>query len=157
MLASVAHSLDMELYFGSGAHDVEGNKGGNETAESKGQRERFYTEARDILETLGSLGHPSSTHRLMEIYETLVSFDARGVFLAVHRLVVAGVRGGYQHESIGADQIVKFVGRYLADHRHFFRDDEQSRAALRELLDVFVKAGWPSARRLTHRLEEVFR
>ncbi|MBX3466112.1 MAG: hypothetical protein KF878_04320 [Planctomycetes bacterium] len=156
-LVSVAHSLDMELYFGSGAHDVEDNKGGNETAESKGQRERFYTEARDILETLGSLGHPSTTHRLMEIYETLVSFDARGVFLAVHRMVVAGVGGGYQHESMGADQIVKFVGRYLADHRHIFRDDEKSRAALRELLDVFVKAGWPSARRLTHRLEEVFR
>ncbi len=93
----------------------------------------------------------------MEVYETLVTFDARGVFLAVHRLVMASVGGGYQHELMGADQIVKFVGRYLADHRHIFREDEQSRAALRELLDVFVKAGWPSARRLTHRLEEVFR
>jgi hypothetical protein len=156
-LVSVAHSLDIELYFGSGAHDVEDDKGGNETAESRAQRARFYTEARDILETLGSLGHPSTTHRLMELYETVVTFDARGVFLAVHRMVTSGVGGGYQHESMGADQIVKFVGRYLADHRHIFRDDEKSRAALRELLDVFVKAGWPSARRLTHRLEEVFR
>ena len=30
-------------------------------------------------------------------------------------------------------------------------------AALLEVLDLFVEAGWPEARQLTHRLEEIYR
>jgi hypothetical protein len=52
---------------------------------------------------------------------------------------------------------VKLVERYLAEHRALFREDAACRQALLEMLDIFVKAGWPAARQLTYRLDEVFR
>ena len=51
----------------------------------------------------------------------------------------------------------QLVERYLADHREIFREDANCRAALVSILDVFVEVGWPRARQLTYRLEEIFR
>lgn len=35
--------------------------------------------------------------------------------------------------------------------------DRRSREELIDILETFVEAGWPSARRLSYRLEEIFR
>jgi hypothetical protein len=37
------------------------------------------------------------------------------------------------------------------------QESEECRRVLIEILDTFVEAGWPSARRLTYRIEEIFR
>jgi hypothetical protein len=50
---------------------------------------------------------------------------------------------------------IRIVGVCLADHRNIFRD-EVRRQALVDCLDVFIEAGWPSARRLIYRLPELF-
>jgi hypothetical protein len=49
------------------------------------------------------------------------------------------------------------VERYLAEYRTIFREKAECRHVLIEILDIFVQAGWPSARRLTYRMEEIFR
>jgi len=53
--------------------------------------------------------------------------------------------------------VVGLVRRYLAEYRHLFREDPECRAALIELLDTFIQAGWPEAQRLTYNLDEIFR
>jgi hypothetical protein len=53
--------------------------------------------------------------------------------------------------------MVRLVERYLAEHRPLLREDDECRRILLEVLDIFVQAGWPQARRLTYRLEEIFR
>lgn len=57
--------------------------------------------------------------------------------------------------------MVKLVQRVLADHRDIFQsaDGQESEClgALLEVLDLFVEAGWPQARQLTHRLKEIYR
>ncbi|MDP3600151.1 MAG: hypothetical protein Q8R85_03165 [Bosea sp. (in: a-proteobacteria)] len=63
---------------------------------------------------------------------------------------------GYQYESLGADQFVRMIGRTIADHRELF-DHPHRRVALVEVLEVFVEAGWPGARRLLYRLPEALR
>jgi len=83
--------------------------------------------------------------------------DPRGVFLLIHRVVLAGQQTGYQYESLAADFIVQLVERYLAEYRTLLQEDVDCRRALIEVLDMFVKAGWPSARRLAYHLEEIFR
>jgi hypothetical protein len=79
------------------------------------------------------------------------------VFIRIGRIVRSGQRGGFQYESLAADIIVKIVERYLAEYRQLLKDDGECRQILIEVLDAFVQAGWPSARRLTYRLEEIFR
>jgi hypothetical protein len=152
--ARVADHVGDELYFASGAFRGGGQ---GEPAPTEAQRTRFYREAGWMLDELAELGLPSLAHHLAQTLETFVALDPRGVFLRLGRIVRAGRRFGYQYESMAADLIVGLVERYLAEFRALFREHEDCRRALLEILDVFVQAGWPSARRLTYRLEEIFR
>jgi hypothetical protein len=62
---------------------------------------------------------------------------------------------------LAAGDVVRFVQRALADHREIFRsesgEDSPCMKALLDVLDLFVDAGWPQARMLAHRLEEIHR
>jgi len=49
------------------------------------------------------------------------------------------------------------VEQYLAEYPGLFRTNEECKKALIEALDLFVKVGWPAARRLTYRLDDLFR
>lgn len=55
--------------------------------------------------------------------------------------------------------VVRLVERTLADHRDIFRQTAEAESecvtALVAVLDLF--AGWEQARRLTYRLEEIYR
>ena len=79
------------------------------------------------------------------------------VFLCIGRVVRTGQQGGYQYESLAADLIVRLVEQYLADYPTLLQEDEECRHTLIEILDIFVLAGWSTARRLTYRLEDIFR
>jgi hypothetical protein len=157
-LARLVDHVGREVYFASGAYDRK-EKGQAEEDQplTRERAERFYREAGPILDELDDVGLPSVTHYLLETLEFFVPLDPRGVFLRIGRVVRAGKRGGYQYESLARDLVVKLVERYLAEQRTLLREDAESRQTLIEILDVFVQAGWPSARRLTYRLEEIFR
>jgi hypothetical protein len=87
----------------------------------------------------------------------LAPVDPPGVFLRIGRIVLTGGQNGYQYESFGADLIVRVVERYLAEFRGVLRENGECRRILIETLDIFVKVGWPQARQLTYRMEEIFR
>jgi hypothetical protein len=72
-------------------------------------------------------------------------------------VIAAGAKAGYQYESLAADLMVRLVERYLADYRPLLRQSDECRRRLVDILDTFVSAGWPSARRLSYRLEDIFR
>jgi hypothetical protein len=94
---------------------------------------------------------------MIELLGTFVSEDPKGVFVRIATAVRTGSRRGYASESLAADLVVRIVKRYLADYRGLLRDDDGCRALLIETLDLFVDAGWPSARELTYKLEDIFR
>ncbi len=144
----------MEIYFASGAYgdneDVVISRGAEE-------RLRFLHEGRDVLNVLCDFGYASLTHHLMQTLEYLISFDPENVFLLAGRVVQSGKKDFYQHESLAIDLIVRMAERFIAEFRYVLQDNEECRRALIEILDTFVDAGWPSARRLAYRLEEVYR
>lgn len=156
-LLRLIDGVGSEIYFASGAYDSkhQGQPGAARTL--KPDSERFYWEVGVILDELAEAGLASVAHHLLETLEFFVPLDPRGVFLRIGGVVRAGQQGGYHYESLAADLIVRLVERYLAEYRSLLRDDPECRRALVEILDVFVQAGWPSARRLTYRLEEIFR
>jgi hypothetical protein len=156
-LLRLINSIGSEIYIASGAHD------GKKQAQSGGaQRQklelgRFYRETGTIINELADAGLASVTHHLLETLEFFIPQDPLGIFLCIGRVVRAGQRGGYQHESLASDLVVRLVERYLAEYRTLLREDADCRKILIEILDIFVKAGWPAARRITFRLDEIFR
>jgi hypothetical protein len=159
VLKSLVRLIDYvgsEIYFASGAYERK-NAAGEDEALTPPERERFYREASPILDVLTDIGLAGLAHHLLQTLESFIPFDPPGVFLRIGSIVRVGQRGGYQYESLAADLLVKLVERYLAEYRPVFREDEACRRTLLEVLDIFVQAGWPSARRLTYNLEEIFR
>lgn len=156
-LAQLIDGVGMEVYFASGAHGAKSQRQSSKPRNVGPQSERFYQEAGPILDELSNSAFPSVAHHLLESLEYFIPVDPRGVFLRIHRVVLTAQQAGYQHESLAADLIVQLIERYLAEHRSLLQQDKDCRRALIEVLDVFVKAGWPNARRLAYRLEEIFR
>ena len=156
-LARLVDSIGTEIYFASGAFEDEKQERGDPARVlSIEKKQRFLEETAPLLDELAELGFPSLVHNLLKTLESFVSLDPTGVFLRIGRIVRAGQRGGYQYESPAVDLVVRLIQRYLAEHQAVFRDKKCQRTLL-EVLDTFVEAGWPSARRLAYRLEEIFR
>jgi len=156
-LQQLIDSIGSEIYFASGAHEATKRLKEGKSKEISPRSRRFYQEAKTILDTLAEVSIPSVSHHLLETLEYFIPIDLRDVFLRIHRIIMSAQKGGYQYESLAANLIVQLIERYLAEHRELLQQDEECRAALIEILDVFVNAGWPSARKLAYRLEEIFR
>lgn len=150
--AKLLNQVCDQLYFASGAfRQGDEDRGLGDDAE-KGE---FLRDVRPILMRIADAGTPATIHHLLALSEFLVAADPPVVFdIVTHALLGAGRRHGYQFESLGADQFVTLIGRFLADHRTLFVD-EPRRRALVSALDAFIEAGWPSARRLLYRLPEL--
>jgi len=155
-LISFADLVGSELYFATGIFQ-ERSQPELEERVTRAQRERLLREALPLIESLADVGLPSLTHHLLEIVEENISADPRGSFVMIGKMLIAGNRGGYEYESLAEEFFVRLVARYLAEHRVLFQEDAECRTLLPEILDIFVKAGWPSAQRLSYRLDEIFR
>jgi len=107
------------------------------------------------LRRIGDVGTPGTVHHLIELLDFVLPANPALVFdLTAHTLLGAGRTQGYQFESLAVDRVVGLIGRFLADHRELFVDEEW-RGKLIVCLDVFMEAGWPAARRLLYRLPEL--
>jgi hypothetical protein len=53
--------------------------------------------------------------------------------------------------------VVRIIRTYIAEHRSIFEKNPDCLRVLRELLDLFITAGWPSARIVSYRVDEIFR
>lgn len=156
-LAGIAEHICMHVYFFSGAYKDSPGDQGEKIPLGAPERTRFLRESRRILELLAGFGYPRLTHYLLQMLEYLVSFDPEEVFLLVGLVVRSGRQGGYQYEPMAAELVVRLVERFIAEFRHILQENEECRSILIEILDTFVEAGWPSARRLTYRMEDIFR
>jgi hypothetical protein len=148
---AIAH----QVYFASGAFDLQQNR--PEEAPDREQRERFLKEAEPIFNQLTAARLTNVAYNLAATLESLIEFDPAGVFLRLRDVIVAGQSDGLQFESLAVEVVVRTVKRFLAEYRAVLRDRSECRAALVEILDVFVKVGWPAAQQLTYSLEEIFR
>jgi hypothetical protein len=158
-LAHLADSIGNQIYFASGAYansQIERNNEDQIPMNSEA-RKSFFNESKKSLGLLSAFGYASLTHHLLQTLEFFIPYDPKYVFVLVAKVVNSGMQSGYQYESMAADLVVKMVERFIAEFRFIFQDDEECRRLLIDVLDIFVTAGWASARQLTYRLEDIFR
>lgn len=156
-LARIADAVGRELYFASGAFDQKGKGMRAGALVDVEEKRRFFHEAATLFSVLAELGFPKIVHHLVQTLTFLAEAEPRQVFLLIGRILRAGKAYGYHYESLAAGVIVRLVEQYLAEYRLLLRENEECRRVLLEILDTFVEAGWPEARRLAYRLEEIFR
>jgi hypothetical protein len=143
-----------QLYFSSGAFRHANQHDARPPLTIRGAQ-TFFSEIAPTLRRIGEYGSPHTIYYLLQLLEHLVEAGPTGVFELIAIAVLnGGRRGGYEFDGLGADLLVKLVGRYLADHKEVF-EDPQRRAALVDTLETFVAAGWPAVQRLLYRLPEL--
>jgi hypothetical protein len=158
-LAQIIDGIGMELFFASGAFAEKQNNPEDKLSDT--QKCRFWREAFPLLSALADEPHPHIAYQLVETLQHLLPCDPQQVFLLAATAIRTSSTAGFQHESLAVTEVVRLVQRVLADHREIFRstngEESASLVALLDVLDLFVEAGWPEARELTHRLEEIYR
>src|SRR5207248_1353803 len=105
----------------------------------------FYEHARPILAQLAGIGHPHTAHQILDTLKHFISTDQSGVLLLAAEVVRTGSKYGYQYEGLAERLIVDMVERYLAEYRPILRERTECHTALMDILDVFVRVGWPRA------------
>jgi hypothetical protein len=152
-LARLVDHISNQIFFSSGAYDgTNSEKKLNEQV-----RRQFWEESQSAIRLLSDVAIPSAAHHLIETLESFIPFEPIEVFHAIAAVVRSAKSWGYQYESMAVDLLVKVTENYIAEHRMELQKDLQSREELIDILETFVEAGWPSARRLSYRLEEIFR
>lgn len=120
------------------------------------QLENFFNEVQPILAAIGEFGTPHTIYYLLQLLERLIAISPAKTFdVAALAITKGGRQHGFQFESMGADLMVRLIGLYLADHKEIF-ENEGRRNKLIECLEIFMRAGWTSARRLLFRLPDLF-
>ena len=117
----------------------------------------FYEHAKPLIVLLADIGHPHIAHSLLDTLEYFIAVDPPGVLLLVGHVVRAGSKYGYQSEPLAEGLMVEIVERYLAEYRPVLREHRECHAALMDVLDIFVRVGWPRAHQLTYQLSEIYR
>lgn len=154
-LAHLADSIGMQIYFASGA--FQDNDTEDPVPRGVLEQTRFWKHARPILELLAEFEYAGLVHHLIQTLEYLLPFDPLEIFLLIGKVLKKGKEGGYQYESMAITLIVKIIEQFITEYPQYLQESEACRRTLIEILDIFVDAGWPAARRLTYRLEEIFR
>jgi hypothetical protein len=153
VFAKLLSNMSDQFYFASGAFQE--HQGKTAALATKEAKTAFLQDNFSTLRRIADAGTPPTIFHLIELFEFLIPADPPRVFdLVAHALLGAGKRHGFQFESLGADRFVGIIGRFLADYRSLFADDER-RQKLIACLDAFLEAGWPAARRLLYRLPDL--
>ena len=144
-----------ELYFASGAFQE--HRHALPPILTTPEQTELYCAIAPSWDLLAEIGTPQLVHHLVQTLEMFVPIDPVRVFLLIGRSVLAGRLWSYHFESQAVDLVVRVIRTYIAENRSIFERSPECLRVLRELLDLFITAGWPSARTVAYRVDEVFR
>jgi hypothetical protein len=154
----IVDGISMQLYFGSGAFEQKKPDG---VRLSPGQLHRYWKEGAPLFRMLAEETHPHLVYHLIQTFQHLLPCAPGEIFLLAAKSIRNGSKAGFANESLAVGEVVKLVQTVLADYRDLFKSGARRETdcleALLDVLDLFVEAGWPEARQLTHRLEEIYR
>jgi len=151
------HKISLRVKISSGACEI--IKDAAETGSmprSDEQLRRFAEESESLLERLCQVKYAAIAFEILKTLRHLSQVKPEKMLLLAARLLKRSKEDGLHFEEMAARAVVEYVEEFLAERRDLLRKKDILHALL-DILDIFVEAGWPSATRLTYRLDEVFR
>ncbi len=150
----VIHHAMNQLYFGSGANEHDRESVGLPDAVAMAC---FLDDYAEILSLIATSHEPATLYHLIELYEYLIPANPVRVFEAIHSILLGrGKEEGYHFEHLAEVSLVRIVKRYLAEYRTIF-EDENRRAKLVEIIQLFSDVGWTDALKLLYELPDLLR
>jgi hypothetical protein len=150
-LTCCADEIAQRLYLTSGAFKHPNNDSTLLPAET------FYNHAKPLLARLTAVGHPHTAYNVLGTLKHFIALDPADILIIIGDTVRTSSRYGYQLESLAETLMVEMVEEYLTEYRAVLRERPECHAALMDVLDAFVRVGWPRAHQLTYRLSEIYR
>lgn len=144
-----------ELYYASGAFQE--NRYGLTPELTTPEQRELYPALAPSWDLLAEIGSPNLVHHLVQTLEMYVPLDPARVFLLIVQAALAGRLWSYHFEDQAVELVVRIIRTYIAEHRSIFEKNPDCLRMLREVLDLFITAGWPSARIVAYRVDEIFR
>ena len=159
--AMVLETIASRLYF---AFDLMGSQAPNQQPLNNSQRAELYREMKEFINRVCQIDDKEATipliaqgaHYLLQLFNGILPFDPANIVVCASSVCRHGAQTGYLLDSLAHSEAVKLVEQAVADHREMLRDDKTAQA-LGEMLDLFIKAGWPEAITLSFKLEDAFR
>jgi hypothetical protein len=147
----IAEELARQLYDASGAFD---QRDPSSPSPSRGDQARFCTLALPLLQGLSAIHYPAITRHIVQIADHLTPLQPKPLLM----LAAAAVTGDtmYAREPMGLDAALHLIRHYTVDYRGLVLDDPECTAAVRGMLESFVRLGWDKAIELAEDLDELF-
>lgn len=117
--ARVAHAISQEIYFASGAFDDLGP----DPRPPRGDSTRFATYALPVLQALGQVDFPASTHEVVQTLIHLAPVSERQMLVAAANAVPP--RGAYPTDSLAAGAVLPYLHRLLIEQRDLVLHDAE--------------------------------
>jgi len=147
------------IYFSAGVF----KQGTSKEELSSELQERYYCSVKPILlsfldacEQSDIVISPHTAHYFIELMNGVLRYDPPGTLDMSLRVIRASTPAGYNFDHMGMKETLKLCEAMLSDHKDLL-SDENSLKNLLDLLDIFVKAGWPEPLNLIWRLDEIYR
>ncbi len=154
-LIELARVIGRELYFAVGAFQE--HRFSLPPKITSAEQPWLYHAVGPSWNLLAEIGETQLAHNLMQSLEMFIPVDPENIFLRIGQIIRAAEAWGYHYEQLAIDLILRIFTTYLAEYRSLLQRNTDCLKIMREALELFINTGWPSARRLSYRVDEIFR
>ncbi len=154
-LVDLVRIIGRELYFALGAFQQ--NRFPLPPEITSSEQRWLYHAVGPSWDLLAEIGDTQLAHNLTQSLEMFISLDPEKIFLRIGTVIRAAKAWGYQYEQLAIELIIRIFTTYLADYRSLLQRNAECLRIMRETLELFINTGWSSARRLSYRVDEIFR
>ncbi len=146
-----ADHLARQIYSASGAFD---ENHPTQAPKPRGDLQRFAGLVLPVLEALSTIHAPRLTLNIVQTADHIAPAAPKRVL----KVAVNAVTGdpAYWREHLGVEAVLHLIRHFAADYRDVLLGDSEATAAVRQLLESFIRLGWAQAIRLAEDLDELF-
>jgi NACHT domain len=158
------HILDEVSFRICSTLDANEHLRGAESILSRDERETLYNELRPLIELVCLRSGYTGTHYLsarsadllLQTLDVVLMYAPAAIVACACSVCRASARLEYAFDPMAVGRVVKFVEHVLADHKDVLRDGSTAQE-LGDIIDIFVRAGWPEAMRLLFTMDQAIR
>ncbi len=112
---------------------------------------------RPLLASIGTFRFSATSYYVVKTLVGAIDTAPRDVLLLATSTVMNGVRGGLLNETMAEDDVRNIVKRYVRSYRGLLETDRECLAAVMDVVDAYVDAGWPQWIEVVTELDSIYR